>query len=142
MPAKIEITPAMQEFLARPLLARLATASPDAQPHVIPVWFLWEDGFIWVSSYRSTRKIGDLERNPKCAIVIDVEQAEGQMAAVMIEGNAELVNTPKAETRARIERVYTKYLGPEGVLAPDPQSWLDSEENLLIKIMPRRIKSW
>jgi PPOX class probable F420-dependent enzyme len=138
----IEITPAIQEFLSRPLLARLATASPDAQPHVVPVWFLWEDGFIWVSSYRSTRKITDLERNSKCAIVIDIEQAAGQMAAVTIEGSAELVNTPKAETRARIERIYAKYLGPEGVLAPDPQSWLDSEENLLIKITPKRLKAW
>ena len=138
----IEITLAIQEFLSQPLLARLATASPDAQPHVVPVWFLWEDGFIWVSSYRSTRKITDLERNPKCAIVIDVEQAAGQMAAVTIEGNAELVNTPKAEIRTRIERVYAKYLGPEGVLEPDPQSWLDSEENLLIKITPKRLKAW
>jgi PPOX class probable F420-dependent enzyme len=138
----IEVTPAIQEFLSRPILARLATASPAAQPHVVPVWFLWEDGFIWVSSYRSTRKITDLKRNPKCAIVIDIEQAEGQMAAVTIEGYAELVNTPKSETRARIERVYAKYLGPEGVLAPDPQSWLDSEENLLIKITPKRVKAW
>jgi len=138
----IEVTPAIQEFLSRRLLARLATASPAAQPHVVPVWFLWEDGFIWVSSYRSTRKITDLKRNPKCAIVIDIEQAEGQMVAVTIEGYAELVNTPKSETRARIERVYTKYLGPEGVLAPDPQSWLDSEENLLIKITPKRVKAW
>ncbi len=137
-----EITPEVQEFLSRPLLARLATASLDAQPHVVPVWFLWEDDAVWVSSYRSTRKIGDLERNPKCAIVIDVEQGQGQVSAVMIEGTAELVSVPRGETRARIERVYIKYLGPQGVLAPDPQSWLDSEENLLIKITPKRIKTW
>ena len=138
----LEITPEAQEFLARPLLARLATASRDGQPHVVPVWFMWEDGFIWVSSFRSTKKISDLEKNPKCAIVIDVEQAEKQMAAVAIEGTAELLNTPIEETRARIERIYAKYLGPEGVLAPDPQSWLDSEENLLIKITPKRVKTW
>ena len=60
-------------FLATPsLLGRLATVSPQGIPHVVPVWFLWEDDAVWVSSYRSTRKIGDLERNPKCAIVIDV----------------------------------------------------------------------
>jgi PPOX class probable F420-dependent enzyme len=132
----------MQEFLARPLLARLATVSPDGQPHVIPVWFLWEDGCAWVSSYRSTRKIGNLQQNPRCALVVDIEQAEGQLAAVIVEGSAEMLNGLQSETRARIERIYAKYLGPEGVLAPEPQSWLNSEENLLIKITPKRIKSW
>ena len=138
----VETTPEAAEFLSRPLLARLATATSDGQPHVVPVWFMWEDGFIWVSSFRSTKKITDLEKNQKCAIVVDVEQAEKQMAAVAIEGTAELLSTPIDETRAIIERIYTKYLGADGVLASDPQSWLASEENLLIKITPKRIKTW
>lgn len=91
----IEITPAIQEFLSRPLLARLATASPEVQPHVVPVWFLWEDGFIWVSSYRSTRKITDLERNPKYAIVIDVEQAAGRWQRLRSKATPNWSTPPK-----------------------------------------------
>ena len=83
-----EITPQAEEFLTRKLLGRLATASPDGQPHVVPVWFLWEDGAAWISSYRSTRKVIDLERNPKCALVVDVEYPVGGLTAVMLEGRA------------------------------------------------------
>ena len=137
-----EITPVVEEFLTRPLLGRLATASPDGQPHVVPVWFLWEDGAAWISSYRSTRKVIDLERNPKCALVVDVEEAEGSLTAVMLEGRAELVGTPANAVKQRIERIYTKYLGAEGVHDNDPQEWLNSAENVLVKLTPTRVKTW
>lgn len=138
----VEISLDAQSFLARPLLGRLATASPDGQPHVVPVWFLFEDGFIWVSAFQSTRKVIDLERNPKCAIVIDIEQGQEALSAVAIEGQAELIRASFQEVRQRAQRIYAKYLGPEGVLARDPQEWLDSPENLLIKITPTRVKTW
>lgn len=137
-----EITPQAEEFLTRNLLGRLATASTDGQPHIVPVWFLWEDGAAWISSYRSTRKVIDLERNPKCALVVDVEDSAGGLTAVMLEGRAELVSTPPAMVKGRIEEIYTKYLGPEGVLEKDPQEWLNSTENVLVKLTPTRVKAW
>lgn len=137
-----EITPQAEEFLARQILGRLATASREGQPHVVPVWFLWEDGAAWISSYRSTRKVIDLERNPKCALVVDVEDAAGGLTAVTLEGLAELVSTPIDEVKKRIERIYTKYLGEDGVLEKDPQEWLNSPENVLIKLTPTRVKFW
>ncbi|MCX7756461.1 MAG: PPOX class F420-dependent oxidoreductase [Anaerolineales bacterium] len=136
------ISPEAQAFLARPLLGRLATASPDGQPHVVPVWFLWEDGCVWVSSFQSTRKVIDLQNNPQCAIVVDIEQGQEPLSAVVIEGHAELIRAPFSEVRQRAQRIYAKYLGAEGVLAAEPQSWLDSPENLLIKITPKRVKTW
>jgi PPOX class probable F420-dependent enzyme len=138
----VEITSQAEEFLTRRLLGRLATASTDGQPHVVPVWFLWENSAIWISSYRSTRKVIDLERNPKCALVIDVEDSAGGLTAVMIEGRAELLSTPSEAVKQIIERIYTKYLGAEGVLENDPQEWLTSPENMLIKLTPTRVKAW
>jgi len=37
----------IDDFLQRPLFAHLATASEDG-PRESPVWFLWEDGAIWL----------------------------------------------------------------------------------------------
>ncbi len=138
----LNITLQVENFLARPLLGRLATASPDGQPHVVPVWFLWEDGAVWISSYQSTRKVIDLEKNAKCALVVDVETAQDGLTAVTLEGDAELLRAPQAQIRPRIEAIYTKYLGEEGLQEQDPQTWLNSPENLLIKFTPRRVKTW
>jgi PPOX class probable F420-dependent enzyme len=133
---------ALDEFLALPHLARMATTNPDTlQPHAVPVWYGWDGKSIWISSYRSTRKICDLQKNPRISIVID--SAEGnQTGAVILEGEAELVTGPADFLRTQITWVYTRYLGPEGVLAPDPQSWIASPENLLIKLTPAKIMSW
>jgi PPOX class probable F420-dependent enzyme len=138
----IEISSAALTLLTRPVLGRLATASREGQPHVVPVWFLWEDDLLWISSFSSTRKNIDLQQNPKCAIVIDLEQAADGLTAVMLEGRAELVSEPRQAVHERIERIYAKYLGPEGLLEPDPQSWLNSPENLLIQFTPTRMKTW
>jgi general stress protein 26 len=138
----LKISPQVEEFLSRRLLGRLATSSFDGQPHVVPVWFLWEDGAIWISSYKSTRKVFDIESNPKCALVVDIENAEGGLTAVMLEGISELIKLPSDEFKQRIFRIYTKYLGPDGVNDNDPQTWLNSPENLLIKLTLSKIKSW
>jgi PPOX class probable F420-dependent enzyme len=132
----------IEALLARPILARLATTSPSGQPHVVPVWFLWEEGAAWISSYQSTRKVKDLERNPKCALVVDLPKATDGITAVLLEGEVELLAGSRPEVRLRIERLYLKYLGPKGILKKEPQEWLNSPENLLIKLTPKKIASW
>ena len=130
-------------FLSEPLLARIATVSAhDLQPHVVPVWFLWDGESVWISSYSSTRKIRELQCNPKCSIVIDTASQAGKLSAVLFEGQAELVTEPRELVREMATRVYARYLGPEEVLAADPQEWIHSPENLLIKLTPEKTVTW
>jgi PPOX class probable F420-dependent enzyme len=138
----IEKQKKIEALLAKPTLGRLATASPSGQPHVVPVWFLWEEGAAWISSYQTTRKVKDLRRNPRCALVVDLPKAEGGITAVLLEGKAELLAGNRPEVRARIERLYVKHLGAQGILAKEPQEWLNSSENLLIKLTPKKVISW
>jgi nitroimidazol reductase NimA-like FMN-containing flavoprotein (pyridoxamine 5'-phosphate oxidase superfamily) len=134
---------AIDAALQAPHLARLATADPATlQPHVVPVWYGWDGESVWISSYSSTRKIRELKSSPYCSIVVDAAEGVEGVSAVLFEGKAELVTTRRDFLREKITWVYARYLGPEGVLAPDPQRWLDSPENLLIKLTPERIIAW
>lgn len=138
----IMITEQAHAFLNLKLIGRLATASPEGQPHVVPVWFLWQDGAAWISSYRSTRKIYDIRQNPKCALVVDIENNLGGLTAVVMEGFSEIIEKPEDFVRSRILEVYVKYLGEEGVNEKDPQTWLNSAENVLVRLTPTKIKAW
>ncbi len=138
----LEISSRVVDFLNKRLIGRLATVSSSGQPHVVPVWFLWENNSIWISSYRSTRKVIDLEHNHKCALVVDVENESNGLTAVMLEGISEIVIKPPDEVKIIVERIYKKYLGAEGILEPDPQTWLNSPENVLLNVLPTRIKTW
>lgn len=129
--------------LEAPLLARLATVSLKThQPHVTPVWYLWDGESVWISAFTSTRKVRELLKHPLCSIVIDEAPIGTENWGVIFEGAADLVTAPEPLVQAMTTRIYTRYLGPEGVLAKDPQSWIHDPENLLIKLTPAKTYSW
>ena len=134
----------MQALLDEPILARLATTNPHTlQPHVVPVWFLWDGAILWISAFVSTRKVKDLLKNPRCAVLIEPPQPQGSpLQAVLLEGAAELISPPDPRVAQMSERIYTKYLGQEGVLTADPQSWMHDPENRLVRLAPERQLAW
>lgn len=141
-PIDPQVRPAVDALLNEPLLARLATADPQTcQPHVVPVWYLWDGTAVWINTYYTTRKVRELEANPLCSIVVD--RVEGPApTAVLLEGRAEIVRQPVPFVREMTTRIYSRYLGEQGVLAPDPQEWIHSPEATLIKLEPAWVKAW
>jgi len=132
----------IDEYLDQPLLARMATASAaTAQPHVVPVWYLWDGQSIWVHGYSGARKFKELAGNPACSIVIDHATSGVDFWAVLFEGQAELITDP-AVVVPMAERIYTRYIGADGVLDPVPQSWIHDESSLLLKLTPARTVTW
>jgi nitroimidazol reductase NimA-like FMN-containing flavoprotein (pyridoxamine 5'-phosphate oxidase superfamily) len=133
----------IEAVLMEMVLARLATSNPKTmQPHVVPVWFMWDGDYVWISSFVSTRKIRELSINPRGAVLIESKQEGGKLQAVLLEGTVELVTQPRQLVKELASRIYIRYLGPEGIKDAEPQSWLNDPENLLIKLTPERIISW
>ena len=68
-------TPAEIDYLRSQRLARIATAGPDGQPHVVPVSFRYnpdEDTIdVGGHGFTSRKKYRDVQANPRVAIVID-----------------------------------------------------------------------
>ncbi len=130
------------EFLSKTLIARIATTDEQGRPHVVPVWYGWDGEFLWISAYSSTHKVRNIEQNPWVSVVIDKTTTHLDNQAVVLEGKAELVRGPREVLREKFTWIYTRYLGEQGVLAQDPQEWMEDAENLLIKLKPEKIKSW
>jgi nitroimidazol reductase NimA-like FMN-containing flavoprotein (pyridoxamine 5'-phosphate oxidase superfamily) len=133
------------DILSRPHLARLATAAPEnMQPHVVPVWFLWDGESLWISAFASTRKVKEVARNQRISVVVDgggpPEDVPGW--GVLMEGIAELISSPVEFVAEMSTHIYTRYLGLEGVLEAEPQSWIHDEENRLIRLKPDFIHIW
>jgi nitroimidazol reductase NimA-like FMN-containing flavoprotein (pyridoxamine 5'-phosphate oxidase superfamily) len=137
------LTPEMlNAFLAQPLIARIASSSPsNHQPHVVPVWYEWDGSSVWISAFRSTRKVKELRSNPQCSIAIDSAESGVDFRGVIFEGPAELVDSPVDFVQRKTEQVYTRYLGEE-VHQARYQEWIFDPENLLIKLTPQRTYTW
>jgi general stress protein 26 len=138
----IEKSQFIEDLLKEPLIARVATADLHGQPHVVPVWYGWDGKSLWISSFSNTRKIRDLEQNPKVSIVIDVVIENGENKAVIFEGSVVLVKGPRELLEEKFLWIYTRYMGEEGVLAKEPQSWIHDPLNLLIKLTPEKVINW
>ncbi|MDT0320285.1 pyridoxamine 5'-phosphate oxidase family protein [Streptomyces millisiae] len=96
----------VDEFLAQPLTARIATAGPTVRP----VWFLWEGGAFWILTGPWARLSGLVARDPAVAIVVDVcEPATGLVRQVVARGRADLVPFDVARGRRKLAR----YLGAD-----------------------------
>jgi general stress protein 26 len=129
--------------LDQAILARFVTAAPDTtHAHVVPVWFLWDGEAVWITSFENARKVRELRRNAKCVMVIDTEESHLGVNAILLEGEAELLTEPRAFVQEMATRIYTRYLGADGVLTHDPQSWIHNPDNLIIRVKPGKTHTW
>jgi hypothetical protein len=78
----------VDEFLARPLTARVATNGPTVRP----AWYLWEDGAFWLLTGPWARLLSRVQPDPAVAIVVDeCDLVTGTVPQVIARGQAELV---------------------------------------------------
>jgi PPOX class probable F420-dependent enzyme len=131
---------AIDTFLAEPVLARIATIRGD-RPHVVPVWFHWDGESIWIETGLNFQKHKNLMRNPNCTIVVDVTEGGLRFKGVILEGVADLITEPVDFVRETVIRIYTKYLGTEGIQAPTPLRMINNP-HVIIKLTPDRISTW
>jgi nitroimidazol reductase NimA-like FMN-containing flavoprotein (pyridoxamine 5'-phosphate oxidase superfamily) len=135
-------SPTAIAFLSQPLIARIATCNPGTfQPHVVPVWYEWDGQAVWISSFRTTRKIREIRKNPRISLVVDIAQTGDANQGVIFEGKAELISDPDVGVQ-RGTSIYSRYLGLKGAQADEPQSWLHDPDHLLIRLVPDWIHFW
>ena len=90
-------------------MAHLATASPEG-PRDSPVWFLWEDGAIWLIGTSEDSFPARLRADSRCALnVVDFDVARGILRHVGIRGEAMILPID----RDRLHRLLARYLGSD-----------------------------
>ena len=94
------------DFLDRANIAIMATIGPENRPHAAPVWYLYEDGELLVSTGLSSQKYRNVERNP--AVTIVVERRETPYYVVTVQGEAE-IGPPLSDEQRLILAI--RYLG-------------------------------
>ncbi|MCH8061136.1 MAG: PPOX class F420-dependent oxidoreductase [Chloroflexi bacterium] len=76
------------DFLGRANIAILATVGLGNRPHAAPVWYLYEDQELLVSTGTGSQKHRNVQRNP--AVTLVVERREPPYYVVTVQGEAEI----------------------------------------------------
>jgi len=125
----------MNEFLAGPYVARVGTIGSEGEPHVTPMWFMWDGESIYVIGRKRSSWVEDMRRDPRVSVLID--DAGASEFKISIEGTAQVMNTSWVETGKKMS---VKYFGNKtgmGYL----EATLD-QPRFLVKIAPKKITTW
>jgi PPOX class probable F420-dependent enzyme len=137
------IPPAVEEFIERARVARLATIDSEFKPHLVPVVFVFDGNhfFIPVDEKRKTAKpeklkrIRNIQDNPNVTLLID-EYSEDwtKLAFVMIQGKASVATKEEGNIQVRqaYKKLMIKYLQYQKV---------GLGERCII-ITPKKVASW
>lgn len=125
------LTEKVREFIERHELCRLATVSKDGSPHVVPVNYLLHGEFIYIFTDYGTKKLSNIRRDPRVAVLIDEYRPN---KAVLALGRAEVLHAGE-EYREVYEKFYRKFSWVRA------SPWREGEAPLL-KVRINRVISW
>ena len=134
-----DLTDSMREVLKGRYFATLATLNDDGSIHLTPVWYLFEDGRIFVQSSSASRKIKNLASRPGVSLMIDVRK-QGSEKWVSASGSVELLRGEESKNiQAKILRRYlTRTALEDSRVGPG----FESGDDVTIKIIPHTWRSW
>ena len=93
---QIKLTPEEQaQLLDEERIVVCTTNGPRGWPHSMPLWFTVRDGHIWVWTFAKSQKVKNLERDPRCTLLVEAGVEYGELRGIQIEAEAELVRDPE-----------------------------------------------
>ena len=89
---QIKLSPEEQlALLEEERIVVCTTNGPRGWPHSMPLWFTVRDGDIWAWTFGKSQKIKNLERDPRCTLLVEAGVEYQELRGVQIEAEAELV---------------------------------------------------
>ena len=80
--------PKVRDFLARSMVARLATLSPKERPHMTPLWFTCDRGRIYMTSRDGSPAARNVVAHPAVVLLFDAERGPRSDRVLRIQGHA------------------------------------------------------
>jgi PPOX class probable F420-dependent enzyme len=130
-----ELTDPMREFLARQPFATLATLNEDGSIHLVPTWYLFDDGQFFIATWSGSRKARNVAARAQATVTVD---DRGTAEWVSATGTAQVLTGQRSlPVNDRLRR---RYMTVAGLQALGPV--LERAENVTIAITPHRWNAW
>jgi len=129
----------VRELLEARLVAVLATFDRERAIHAVPMWYeAGEDAIVLATSSRS-RKVRNLERDPRATLVLHDSRPGFEVCGVSIAGTVEIV--PVASAPPLVELVHSRYVTAEGAADPAAAEFLESDD-VALRLRPASAMTW
>jgi PPOX class probable F420-dependent enzyme len=133
-------------FLDEQRIVQVATVGPQGRPHLVPLWYIVEDGgsdpLLRGWTFAKSQKARNLERDPRATISIDDGVQYQDLRGVMMECDVAVERDPHAVAGYGMA-LFERY-GPGGELAPEVREMVlkQAEKRVGLRFTPTRVVTW
>ena len=126
----------MEQFLARRHIAALGTHNKNGSIQLSAVWYLHEDGSVYIPTSAATVKGHNVRERPTASVLIDSREPGGNVITASGSGPAEALD---GEEAARMNlRVFERYISAEAIADSNCGGYLIENDTVCIKVTPKR----
>ena len=101
----------IRTFLAPPRTGVLSSLGKDGFPHSVAMWFVpdIEGGEVRMWAYRKSQKVVNLQRDPRCALMVEEGMGYSELKGILVRGRARVIDDPDEifEIGRRLYEIYT-----------------------------------
>lgn len=125
----------LEEYLGGQRTVRLATLDHEGAPHVIPLWFVWLDGSVFMNTTVGNATVRNLQRDARATATVDDGEEYAELRGVVLQGRAfRADDDPRLD---EVERRWSnKYVGG------NPVPFRRWRNRLFLRLDPERLTSW
>lgn len=137
--ARLDISLSPEEldgFLGAERTVRVATVDTDGEPHVIPLWFVWVGGAMYVNTTRGNLSVRNAEQTGRAAATVDDGETYDDLRGVVLHGRMGAAPEDDAAMPSVLEAFSAKYYGG------NPPPFTLWRNRFFLKLEPDRISSW
>jgi len=129
----------VRELLEARLIGVLATRDPLTSIHAVPMWHALYDGRVLLATGSRSRKVRNLERDPRATFVLHDSRPGFEVCGTSISGEAEIVRG--AEAAGLVDRVHARYVADGADEDPAVRAFLMSDDGALC-LRPVEALTW
>ena len=128
----------MSKFFNSQKILRLATIDKSGNPHIVPVWYMYQNRKIYIGTNTETQKAKNIKKNSKVAYCVDVGINSPDIIGVMGIGKAKLI-LQKTRVKTITKKILRRYFAS---LQNKSAQQLLKDTDCVIEIIPKKVTTW
>jgi uncharacterized protein YhbP (UPF0306 family) len=127
------LDPNFQDLLRGRYITTLGTENADGTIHLTAVWYLFEDGCLFVATSSRTQMARNAAARPKASLMVDARKP-GSERGVTATGRVELISGSQSQEINR--RLHSRYLSAAAMSDPHVGPVFASFDDVTLRLTP------
>jgi PPOX class probable F420-dependent enzyme len=133
------LDPTFQELLRGRYIATLGTQNADGTIHLTAVWYVFEDGYLYVATSSRTQKSRNVVARPKASLMVDARKP-GKERGVTAAGKVEVISGAQSQ---KINRsIHSRYLSAAAISDPQVGPVFAAFDDVTLRLTPISWITW